>query len=373
MSIQTQLYSTLPIWLQHCAVSAQGFRFRTWRNNPRRMDRYLSDLLVSQHWSAEQFLECQTVLLRQTLENAFEHVPYYRDLANELGCRAADFAAPDAFQKFPVLDKSTVRGHEGEFYATNIPGWKCWRGGTSGTTGTPLALRTTSDAMARAWAFVARLRRWAGVENPCLPRRVQFTGRNIVPGTQSRLKHVYWRHNWPGRALLMSTCHISRETIRSYVAAMTRFAPELIDGYPSALIAVVRSARFVGVELPTPRAIITTAETLEPAIKQEIEEAFRCNVFNQYAASEPSCLWGTCEAGTMHISPEYGISEILGRDGKAAKPGEEGEVVVTSFLNPAMPLIRYRLGDMAVLGAATLCACGRAMPIVECVVGRRDD
>src|SRR5690606_15500097 len=105
-----------------------------------------------------------------------------------------------------------------------------------------------------------------------------------------------------------------------------------------------------------------------------MEEAFGCKVFNQYAASEPSCFWSSCEEGTLHIHPEYGISEVVDDDGNPVPPGVEGDVVVTSFLSRVFPLIRYRLGDRAILAPpGTKCACGREMPVVEMVVGRRDD
>src|SRR5690606_953248 len=52
----------------------------------------------------------------------------------------------------------------------------------------------------------------------------------------------------------------------------------------------------------------------------------------------------------------------------------EGDVVVTSFLYPVFPLIRYRLGDRAVLASGnSQCSCGREMPIILRVVGRKDD
>ena len=76
----------------------------------------------------------------------------------------------------------------------------------------------------------------------------------------------------------------------------------------------------------------------------------------------------------MHIHPEYGISEVVRPDGRPAAAGEEGDVVVTSFLHRIMPLLRYRLGDRAILAPeGERCDCGRAMPVVARVVGRIDD
>ena len=75
----------------------------------------------------------------------------------------------------------------------------------------------------------------------------------------------------------------------------------------------------------------------------------------------------------MHANPEYGISEILDRDGEPVGCGEEGQVVLTSFLNPVFPLIRYRIGDLATRGPDMLCRCGREMMRVEAINGRTSD
>jgi phenylacetate-CoA ligase len=139
------------------------------------------------------------------------------------------------------------------------------------------------------------------------------------------------------------------------------------------MLIIARLARRLHLELPRPKALIVSAETLFPQDRCELKAAFGCQVYNQYAASEPSCFWCDCEEGLMHINPEYGISEIVGPNGQAVPPGKPGDVVVTSFLNPVMPLIRYRLGDVAVAGSDTRCACGRQMPRIERVVGRVDD
>jgi phenylacetate-CoA ligase len=194
-----------------------------------------------------------------------------------------------------------------------------------------------------------------------------------VPSRQAKDRHIYWRHNYPGNALLFSTTHLSPDNVTHYARKLLQFEPELLEGYPSAMLIVARLARGLRLELPRPSAIIVSAETLFPEDRVELEETFGCRVYDQYAASEPSCFWCDCEQGVMHINPEYGISEIVAADGEPAPLGDAGDVVVTSFLNPAMPLIRYRLGDIAIAGTEIDCACGRHMARIERVVGRIDD
>lgn len=373
MGVIQAIYDHSPISIQNLIVSARGWDFRFNRANPDMMDRQLTFLLESQYWNEEQFLEFQLNHLRGTLRSAFLNVPSYRQLQQDLGCLPEDFKNLEDLRKIPVLEKQRLRGHEGEFLNAEANPGSCITGHTSGTTGTPLHIFESTETFSRRITFVGRLRTWAGLSEPHYPRRAQFTGRSIVPNGQSPRTRVYWRHNRPGNALLLSTTHLSADTIRDYVRALRQFEPELIDGYPSALLIIARFARALSLPLPKPKAIIVSAETLEPEHRVELSEAFGCSIFNQYASSEPSCFWCDCEHGNMHENPEYGISEILDPLGNPVAPGEEGEVVVTSFLNPVMPLIRYRLGDVAIRRGGMDCPCGRRMPLIEKVVGRVDD
>ena len=373
MSKEDSLYAHSPIWLQNCFVSLRGWQYRYRRANDRVIRQHLGFLLQSQHWSLEQFREYQLALLREVLREAFLHVPYYQALSRQLGCHVNDFTSLEHLSLLPVLDKARVRGNEQQFINQNRTLSRWSQGFTSGTTGTPLKLYEDQDGFSRRWAFVARLRVWAGLTEPIHPRRVQFTGRNIVPNGQPKDTDIYWRFNCFSNSLLCSTTHLSTQTVPHYVSKLTAFAPELIEGYPSAVLILARVARKLNVALPRPRAIIVSAETLTDDDRRELQEAYGCRVFNQYAASEPSCFWCDCQRGVLHVNPEYGITEVLGDHGAAADVGEEGDVVVTSCLNHTMPLIRYRLGDRAVVGPADRCSCGRRMPRIDRLSGRTDD
>ncbi|MEZ5138966.1 MAG: hypothetical protein R2711_09450 [Acidimicrobiales bacterium] len=72
-----------------------------------------------------------------------------------------------------------------------------------------------------------------------------------------------------------------------------------------------------------------------------------------------------CPEGSLHISPEYGVIELV--------EGDVGsEIVATGLINRAMPLVRYRTGDLARAGEGP-CPCGRALPVLADLQGRADD
>jgi phenylacetate-CoA ligase len=122
------------------------------------------------------------------------------------------------------------------------------------------------------------------------------------------------------------------------------------------------------------RAVQTSAETLTAEHRGLIEEAFGAPAYNRYGCREVGNLAHECDAHAgLHLLIENNIVEVLKADGSAARPGEAGDVVVTNLWNTATPLIRYRLGDVARVGDAATCACGRSAPRLEAVLGRTSD
>ena len=368
-----QIYTHVPIWVQNVIVGFKGLQFRYQRNNDQILRERFHFLLESQYWSSSQFRDYQVQQLQQLLNIAFRHVPYYRDLRKKLGCNPEDFKEPEDIRLLPTLSKSQVRGNESFFLNETVDLRTCDIGSTSGTTGTPLKTYGNQESFSSKWAFVARLRHWAGLTEPFYPKRAQFTGRPIVPKNQSSEKHIYWRWNIPGNSLLFSAYHLSPKAVPYYVKALQDFKPELIDGFPSSLLIIVRVSRRLGLKLPNPKAIIVSAETHLPEHRKELQEAFGCRVFDLYSATDPSGFWCDCEYGVMHENPEAGISEILDDKDHPVQAGVAGEVVFTPFYNRVMVFIRYKLGDMAVKDNSERCLCNRNMPKIKSLEGRKED
>ncbi|GAB6194027.1 hypothetical protein JCM39068_37790 [Desulfocastanea catecholica] len=121
-----------------------------------------------------------------------------------------------------------------------------------------------------------------------------------------------------------------------------------------------------------PKAVITTAETLLLQQRELIEDVFGRPVFDQYGCAEMALFVSQCEHGEYHLHPEHGFLEVLNREGEQVVPGEEGRAVCTNFVNMAMPLIRYDLGDLVVMSDKN-CHCRRQFPVIQQIVGRFDD
>jgi phenylacetate-CoA ligase len=118
--------------------------------------------------------------------------------------------------------------------------------------------------------------------------------------------------------------------------------------------------------------VLTCGEVLTEETRAEIAAAFGARVADRYATEEAGMLAGECAHGGHHIQSEINLVEVVDEAGRPAPPGVEGQVVITSFYNYAMPLIRYAIGDRATLAEAP-CPCGRHLPLLKGVVGRARD
>ena len=126
--------------------------------------------------------------------------------------------------------------------------------------------------------------------------------------------------------------------------------------------------------LPSPKVILCGSENLYAWQRRKAEDVFKCRVFSWYGQSEKVVLAGECDKSSeYHIFPQYGITEVIRHDGKSvSREGEMGEIVGTGFSNYAMPFIRYKTRDVAVL-TNRKCECGRAYRLLNRIEGRMQD
>ncbi len=165
---------------------------------------------------------------------------------------------------------------------------------------------------------------------------------------------------------------LTEERMHEFDAALHHFRPRVIQAYARAAVLFARFLRAAGRKAYRPHSIVTSAEILEPDDRALLEQVFGCPVFNRYGCREVSVVASECPAHSgLHVMAEGLYLEIETPNGPAA-PGEMGAVLVTDLLNGAMPLIRYRIGDMAAW-AEGRCPCGRGLPRLERVAGRVTD
>lgn len=371
MVFQEKIYSRCPVWLQHILISLKGFEFETLRVNKKSALEFYRFLLESQYWSKDQITDYQNKMLAYILKEAFLNVPYYQKLSRELKCDYRDFKAIEDIQLLPFLEKKQIRGNELQFVNQKLAINKLNTGFTSGTTGTPLKLYSNQHIFSRRWAFELRLRNWAGLKDIYHPRRIQFTGRDIIPLNSKQ--NVYWRYNFLAKTMHCSTSHIDITTAIHYAKAISAFKPDFIDGYPSAISTLSKICLTKNYLLPKVTAIRVSAETLYEEDREIIQKAFRGIVLNQYGSSESSSFCSENAFGELLVHPEFGLFEIVYNKNAEGIADGFGEVVTTSFMNPVMPLIRYKIGDLVKMGKVVSSSYGKNFLRLDSVLGRTDD
>jgi phenylacetate-CoA ligase len=121
------------------------------------------------------------------------------------------------------------------------------------------------------------------------------------------------------------------------------------------------------------KLVYSTGEPLDAGIRQKVEEAFECKVYDCYGMTEWAGLIQECEKGEMHLISDFGILEILDENNRSVAPGEEGYLVWTSLQKEEMPLIRYKVGDKGIWHLKYPCECGRPYPLVHASITRDSD
>jgi len=348
--------------VQNAMATGYGLRQRLIRNRGE-YARFCRELDAQQWLSAPELQELQNAALRRTIEFAATNVPYYRDLFNAHGLRTADIRTPADLKALPLLDKAIVQ-REGQRLRPARVEMATIAQTTGGTTGRPVPYFTSPACVQFNYAtYEVRFRRWAGIEFG--DRMVSINGKPIVPMTQNG--PPYWRHNLAFNQLYVSAYHLSDANLPAIVERIAAFEPRVIVAYTSA---AHRIARFMNDQgwagRVRPHAVLVSSETVFDWARADMERAFGCKVFNGYSLGEPVCFVTECPEGSMHVSPEYGVIELLETEGGH-------EIVATGLINDAMPFLRYRTGDLAVPGDGKPCRCGRGLPTIGAIIGRVDD
>jgi phenylacetate-CoA ligase len=168
----------------------------------------------------------------------------------------------------------------------------------------------------------------------------------------------------------LSMFGVSDADLARFHGQMLGFKPHYLYGYVSALVEYMRFLQDTGSALPpSVRCLVTTSELLDVASRDLLERSSGLKVFNEYGCGEVGSIAHECEHGRLHVMSDNLVLECLPAEGL---PDDLGELVVTDLYNTAMPLIRYRLGDLGRMSEA-VCTCGKPYQVLERIVGRAYD
>lgn len=355
------LYDHAPAPARTVLTSARGWLLARIRYAP---ETFASLRVLRGHesWSPSEIAAYQLKALRQIFSHARRTVPFY------VARPPVELGSLGDLRRLPILSRETVRQNQQLLISQITSPNLLIRAGTTGTTGANLTVAYTEELARHNWAFLLRQWAWAGLQ-PRQPR-ITFFGARIVPS--SRRQPPFWTYNLPERQILMSIFHLSEKTAPAYLSFLRRQSGKILEGFPSVLSLLADFVLLGGEPIPM-RMLFTTGEPLYPSMREKIESAFRTRIFDSYGMTELCGLIQECEHGRMHLAPEYGYLEILDDEDRPVVPDQEGHFVWTGFLNHAMPLIRYRIGDRGRWESGPPCPCGRAFALVVPTITRESD
>ena len=321
----------------------------------------------SQWWPAERLQELQLSRLRQLLTHVQATVPYYRKLFAQLGFKVEDIRSIADLSRLPLLDKAKIRANTDALKAEGAQDLA--RFNTGGSSGEPLIFYIGKERVSHDVAAKWRATRWWNVDIG--DREIVVWGSPIELGAQDGMRALRDRML---RTKLLPAFEMSEQKLDGFLNEIRAARPKMLFGYPSALSHFARHAEAKKLRMDNLgiRVAFVTSERLYDNQRDQISKAFGCPVANGYGGRDAGFIAHACPEGSMHITAEDIIVEIVDADGVPVPAGVAGEIVVTHLATKAFPFIRYRTGDIGVLDSKP-CACGRGLPLLKEIQGRSTD
>lgn len=319
----------------------------------------------TQWWPLEEIERHQLRQLDAVLKHAVETVPLYARRLIEAGYSGREPIDRDSLPRLPVTRRADLQTALDLMQSSRPPAdhGRRLEGYTSGSTGTPLRF-FGSEVTHFFWgALNLRDHRWHGRD---LMRKHAVIRAGIDDGPLSgwgASSEVAYPTG-PGAGLNI------RADIDAQLHWLQREQPAYLLTHPSNLRALALRSIDSGRALTGLMEARTFGELVEPELRDLCLRAWNVPLTDMYSAEEVGYIALQCPAHEhYHVQSENLLVEVLDEAGQRCCPGQVGRVVVTTLHNFVMPLIRYDIGDYAEVGEP--CPCGRGLPVLKRILGRR--
>ncbi len=313
----------------------------------------------------------QEQLLRKALDYLAANSPYYRRIFAEQGIDVSTIHTLDDLQRLPFTEKRDLQLHNDDFLCCpkeKIVDYIT----TSGTLGEPVTFGCTD----------------ADLDRLAYNEKKSFACAGLRPGNILQLMTTIDKRFMAGLAYFLGIRSLGASIIRVGNGipelqwdTIQRLHPDTIMCVPSFILRLIEYAEEHDIDYrnSSVRRIIGIGEGLRDQdfnlnlLGRRIKEKWDVDLFATYSSTEMGATFSECEYGLGgHVHPELIIVEIIGDDDRPVADGEVGEVVVTTLGVEAMPLLRFRTGDMAAKRTEQ-CRCGRWSYRLTPLVGRKNN
>jgi phenylacetate-CoA ligase len=322
----------------------------------------LSNAMRRVYWDKKKLQDYQRKRIKSAVRYAYDFVPFYHRLYRELKVDVSQVQGAEDLVKLPIVRKDDLRREDPNQLVSkefNLQQLKAVR--SSGSTGKPFQVLISGAE--DDWRKAIYMRANISCGQKLRDRWVVLTAPHHFQDTTNIQRKL---------RIFAQTCvsiyDSSEEKIRQIVAAK----PNVLDGYSGALFLLAKEVEQKELDSIRPRVIFGSAEFIDENSRRSLERVFKAPFCDQFGCSEiDRSAWQCLERTGYHMDVDSVITQFVDKEGEEVSSGERGEVVYTSLFNFAMPLIRYAVGDVAV-PSESLCSCGRTLPMMKVVEGRKD-
>ena len=315
------------------------------------------ELVAAEKWSKEKVEEEQFKRLKDTCVSAYENVPFYKEEFDSVGFNPYTFNTIEEFtKKVPTIDKETVLQNMDSLQNPNIK--DDYPATTGGSSGTRLQVNNAWSTFYNENAFHFHFMSLFGYDYNKSKVLLLAGEESESLTTSSPLYNM----------IRVSGRHLNPNNMGEAVKFVNKFKPDFIIGLPSATYYFCRQLRIGGYQLEKPiQHVFFRSENINPQQRKYIEETLNCKC-NAYYGSTERIAWGE-EVENKDGIPVYSFNKLYGY---TEVGGEDGiSLVSTGFINPKMPLIRYKTDDIIVkVGEDRYTVEGHR---TACLIGKNDE
>lgn len=314
----------------------------------------------------EELAALQSKRLKRTAAAVYNNVPFYREKFKQLGVKPGDIKSAEDIRKLPTTRKSDLRDNY-PFGLFAVPRKDIVRiHASTGTSGkatvvgyTKKDLETWSDLMARNFTMVGL------DENDVFQNAVNY---GLFTGG---LGFHYGIEKIGAMAVPSGTGNTARQ-----LEMMIDFGVTALHCTPSYALYLAETAKEMDlVDKLSLKVGCFGAEPWSSNTRKQLEESLNIKAYDSYGLSElmgPGIAFECKEQNGLHLWSDHFLVEVLDEEGEQVAQGEKGELVLTSLTKEALPMIRYRTGDITKL-LEDECCCGRSTVRISRLLGRADD
>ena len=305
----------------------------------------------------DSLIKLQKNKLNKLLTFAIKSVPYYSNLEYLLSNSEIDI------KKFPILEKSILSIQRDNLLSEDIS--KLIVCASSGSTGQQTFIYMSKNDLAYARATQILWWEWAGYKlgDPILQTGIN-PNRGFIKSIKDKVLNTYY---------LQAFTHSKKDVLIALSWAMKQNKP-VLAGYASSLYVIAKYALEEGIKVDF-KVAITWGDKLFDHYKKTITDAFGIDVYETYGSGEGLMLGGQKDLKQMYLMSPNVYVEIVNDKGIEVEDGEMGHVIVTNLNAFSMPLIRYRIGDLAIKLPANSIPKTRelGLPVWQKIIGRDTD